>query len=266
MLRNEGPLPSHPLAAILKKRTMAVSENKGIKISPNFYQQDWTDLDLSKDKKDDWNRAIEIFKDRIEGRYFKQIQTLDENKDRSVGLYSGFAIMSLTCLLIETIEQFWSGNIATSKGNTPCNKRTFLSRFWRKISKSKGNTFLKEERYSINNDSVTFYRFFQRSENLKSFFDTEQKADVFYNKIRCGLLHQGQTKGKSLIHIRENEPVLRWINEKKIEDGISIQRRLFIKEIRIVYDNYITELEKPNNLNFRKKTLEKKMKFIVEQK
>lgn len=245
---------------------MSISENKEIKISPNFYQQDWIDLDLSKDKKDDWSKAIEIFKDRIEGRYFKQIQALDENKDRHIGLCSGFAIMSLTCLLIETIEQFWSGNISTSKGKAPNNQRTFFSRFWRKITLYKGNSINKEEWYYISNDSVTFYRFFQRSENLKSFFDTEQKADVFYNQIRCGLLHQGQTKGKSLIHIRKNEPILKWINEKEIKDGISIQRRLFIKEVRIIYDNYITELEKPNNLNFKKKTLEKKMKFIVEQR
>jgi hypothetical protein len=49
-------------------------DNKGIKISPNYTQKDWLDLDLSKNSTEEWNKAIEIFKDRINGRYFKQIE------------------------------------------------------------------------------------------------------------------------------------------------------------------------------------------------
>lgn len=233
---------------------MLESTNKGIKISPKYYQKDWNVLDLSKKNSNDWNTAIEIFKDRIEGRYFKQIKALDENKDRKIGLYSGFAIMSLTCLLIETIEQFWTGNIQTSRKKLTTHKTNCLI------------NLLRTKKSRITNDAVAYFSFFQRSEELKLFFDSEEKANVFYNKIRCGLLHQGQTKGKSLIHIRQNEPMLKWINENSLDEGLSIQRRLFLKEVREVYEKYVAELENPNNLNFRKQTLGKKMKFIVEQR
>ena len=37
-------------------------ENKGIKISPKFTQKDWLELDLSKNSKENWDKAIEILK------------------------------------------------------------------------------------------------------------------------------------------------------------------------------------------------------------
>lgn len=231
-------------------------ENKGIKISPNFTQKDWLDLDLSKNTKENWDKAIDIFKDRIEGRYFKQIEALDNNQNISIRLFSGFAIMSLTCLLIETLEQFWTGNITTSRKNKQNikSKKNIFSLFY-----SKNETF-------ISNDAIVFHTFFQRSSELKIFFNTVEKSNIFYTKIRCGLLHQGQTKGKSLIHIKKNEPILKWINENNIDEGVSIHRRLFVKEIYKIYEDYIDELKKPNNQNFRRKTLGKKMKYIAELK
>lgn len=231
-------------------------ENKGIKISPKFSQKDWLDLDLSKNSKENWDKAIEIFKDRIEGRYFKQIEALDNNQNISIRLFSGFAIMSLTCLLVETLEQFWTGNIMTSRKNKQNNKS----------KKSIFSIFNFKKETFISNDAIVFHTFFQRSPELKKFFDTVEKSNIFYTKIRCGLLHQGQTKGKSLIHIKKNEPMLRWINESNIEEGISIHRRLFVKEIYKIYEDYIDELKKPNNQNFRRKTLGKKMKHIAELK
>jgi hypothetical protein len=228
--------------------------HKGIKISPNFYQKDWLDLDLTKNNLDNWNKAIEMFKDRIEGRYFKQIEVLDTNKDRDVGLFSGFAIMSLTCLLIETLEQFWTGNIQTSRKSKTGTKINCLSKL------------LNSPKKDISNDALTFFSFFQRNDDFKHFFDTEEKANVFYTKIRCGLLHQGQTKGKSLIHIRKLEPILSWIDNNNIDNGISIQRRLFVKNVRAIYEMYISELKKTKNLNFKQSTFKKKMDFIVNQK
>ncbi|PZR20504.1 MAG: hypothetical protein DI539_10660 [Flavobacterium psychrophilum] len=234
---------------------MAKKEIKDIKISPKYYQSDWRALDLTKNNKNDWSKAIDIFKDRIEGRYLKQIEALDTNADKDIRFYSGFAIMSLTCLLIETLEQFWTGNPQTSrKSKTSIKKKLNL---WNKI--------FKKDQSTISNDALAFYNFFQRSDKFRSFFDTHEKANVFYTKIRCGLLHQGQTKGKSLIHIRSSEPMLCWLNNSNIEEGVSINRREFVKEVGEVYKKYIETLEK-SDLNFKRKTLEKKMKHIVDMK
>lgn len=222
---------------------------KGIKISPNYYQKDWRELNLESNDKDAWAKAIEIFKDRIDGRYLKQIAVLDTNPDKSIGLFSGFAIMSLACLLIETLEQFWNGNIETSRKSKTSSKKENMNNLPNDITC----------------DSLAFYSFFQRSETLKVFFDTPEKADIFYTQIRCGLLHQGQTKRKSLIHIRSDEPMLKWINPDDIKEGLSINRRKLVNEIISLYNKYIKILEN-SNLNFKTKVFKKKMKYIVDQK
>jgi hypothetical protein len=206
-------------------------------ISPNFYKRDWENLDLNSNNLVNWKKAIDIFKDRIEGRYFRQIEVLDNNLDRKIGVFSGFAIMSLACLLIESLEQFCSGNKQTIRG--------------------RGND-------DINNDAIAFFDFFKRSDEFETFFDTEEKANVFYTDFRCGLLHQGHTKNKSLIHIR-CEPMLQWIDNENPKEGISIQRRKFLLETKKVYDGFVSKLEN-NDLNYRKKHLLKKMQYIVDQK
>lgn len=212
-----------------------------IKISPNFCIRDYQSLNLNTNNAKDWEKAIEIFKDRIEGRYLKQIEVMDLNPNRKIGTYAGFSIMSIVCLLIETLEQFWNGNLETSRDivNT-------------EICKYTSGTF-------------AYHSFFQRNIVLSQFFNTTEKAEIFYSKIRCGLLHQGQTKGKSLIHIRKDEPILSWINPKNIEDGLSINRQKFVIEIKAVYKDYLEYISNAQ-LNERKKIFKKKMDYIIMRK
>lgn len=145
-------------------------------------------------------------------------------------MFSGFAIMALDCLLIETLEQFYKGKIRTGQGM----------------------------------DEKSFFDFFQRSSKLKIFFDSQDKATIFYTQIRCGLLHQAQTKKKSTIHIR-NEAMLQWVNPQNFEEGIKIQRRLFHDEIVDIYNSYVNKLKDPSSLNLKRK-FQRKMDFIVNQK
>lgn len=224
--------------------------NKGIKISPKYYQKDWTNLNLNANDKPNWDRAIEIFIDRIDGRYFKQIEILEKNNS-----HSGFVIMSICCLLIETLEQFWKGKIQNSHiQNNYTSKKSVFNFLFRKKSEE------------TSNDALIYYEFFQRSENLSNFFDTTEKSNIFYSKIRCGLLHQGQTKGKSLIRTKNTEPLLKWINEYDINQGLIINRKKFVEEIKLVFNKYIEELRTNPDINFKKKTLKRKMDYIVNLK
>ena len=52
-----------------------------------------------------WETAINIFEDSIlwNGRYFKSIDILLDNNDLDT---TGFAIMAINCLLVETLYQF----------------------------------------------------------------------------------------------------------------------------------------------------------------
>lgn len=210
---------------------MSNKKEKGLRISPKFCKDDWDKLDLDGNMIKEWQKAIAIFEDRIEGRFLKQISLLDGNPKRKIGVFSGFAIMSLDCLLIETLEQFYRGKIRTGQGM----------------------------------NEVAFFNFFQRSEKFKSFFDTVPKATIFYKQIRCGLLHQAQTKKRSTIHIKKNTPILSWVNERNYNEGLEIQRQLFHNEIVEIYTSYLNKLRDPRNLNLKRK-FRKKMNYIIDQR
>ncbi len=210
---------------------MDKEKTKGVQISPIYFKEDWDRLDLKNNVQEDWDTAVKIFKDRIEGKYLEQIKLLDGNRNRDIGVFAGFAIMSLDCLLIETLEQFYKGKIRTGQGM----------------------------------DEKAFFDFFQRSNKFKAFFNNLEKATVFYSHIRCGLLHQAQTKKKSTIHIKSGKPMLEWVDDKKIEEGMEIERRLFHEEVVEIYKKYVEKISNPNDLNFRRK-FKKKMDFIVNQK
>jgi hypothetical protein len=113
-------------------------------------------------------------------------------------------------------------------------------------------------------DVKAFFSFFQRSFQFNRFFNTLGKTKIFYQQIRCGLLHQAQTKKKSTIHIK-NEKMLQWVNPQKIGEGLKIQRRFFHNEVVKIYNSYVDKLKEKRNLNLRRK-LKRKMDFIVDQK
>src|SRR5690606_16027063 len=86
-----------------------------LKISPKFSKDDWDSLDLNYSSKH-WNTAVEIFEDRMNGRFFNQIRILESNNQGDSAVFAGFAIMALDCLIIETLEQFINGRVRTGIG------------------------------------------------------------------------------------------------------------------------------------------------------
>ena len=140
----------------------AKNNSKGIKISPRYYQKDWDDLVLETRDSPDWDIAIKIFEDRMEGRFLKQIEILDKNPDRKIGVFAGFAIMALDCLFIETLEQFFKGKIRTGQGM----------------------------------DEKAFFDFFQRSSKFKAFLTLRQKRQFFINKYAVACCIKLRQKGK----------------------------------------------------------------------
>jgi hypothetical protein len=78
-------------------------------ISRNHKAEDWKAPTFRTEE--DWEKAVEIFLDRIQTRYLEHI-------DRIIGHHtSGFAVLALDCTLIETLEQFRRG-----KRKTPSKK------------------------------------------------------------------------------------------------------------------------------------------------
>lgn len=135
-----------------------------LKISPNFSDDNYVQLTF--EKEEDWQKAIDIMEDRIDGRFLKLIDRIKEEE------YSGFAVLALDCLLIETLQQFKEGVTETPYGQ---NKEYFIN--------------------------------FLTKTSFNQYFD-EYLARKFYQHVRNGILHQAETKEGTTIRITSSLPLV----------------------------------------------------------
>ncbi|HEC36343.1 MAG TPA: hypothetical protein ENI39_07400 [Anaerolineae bacterium] len=171
-----------------------------LRIAPSRYGghwtiEDWKGLDFSTEE--GWQRGVDIFEDRISGRFLGIVEAIQGYE------FSGFAVMALDCLLIETLQQFYEGKAETPRGQSGKYFRRFLTRT-----------------------------------SFSEFFDTK-KADVFYSSIRCGILHQAEIKGTSRILIRSGTPLVSWAQDR---NGLVINRRLFHQQLECEFRHYVARL------------------------
>lgn len=144
-----------------------------MKISPKFTNEKWKSLIF--DKEEDWLQGIDIFIDRIEGRFLTPISMMEKYE------YAGFAVMALDCLLIETLQQFIEG-----KPSTPRRKGEVKSYFIKFLVNRFGEPF--------DND--------------------EKMAEMFYDQIRNGLLHSAEVKKDSRIRKDSDLPIAKYTEQK----------------------------------------------------
>lgn len=110
------------------------------------------------DYNNDCNQGkVEKLAEFIYGRFNERYIEPFEYMDRKYK--NGFSIMAIACLMIETLENFWKGSNETPQGE--------------------GSEFFES----------FFYRCIQANNELSVFKDLN-----FYKNIRCGILHQGETK------------------------------------------------------------------------
>ena len=191
--------------------------------------EDWD----SAQRNDDWPTMFQIFKDRLDYRYFTAIQALIEADRQQPTRRFGFSIMALDCLLIETLAQFYQG-LKNSEG-ARCEK---------------GHKLSNREFY------VGFL--LRDSFKLKTVFDTDQKARLFYKTIRCGILHQGETTGGSKI-VTTGSTILATLEQ----GGLAINRDLFHK--LLVDEEYATCCKcLANNVSPYRQNMIRKMGYICQ--
>ena len=120
-----------------------------------------------------WNLALDIFELRLNERYIKPAEEIQNNLSVSG---EGFAITALLCSLVEALETFYEGK---------CYKH----------EKPRTNT-----EYG-NSKSQSFYvQFLSKREPFSNVFD-EQLAKDFYKNVRCALLHEAMTRNGWTIRI-----------------------------------------------------------------
>lgn len=139
-----------------------------MRISRNYKAAHWKALTFGTEA--DWQRAIEIFMDRLDTRYLLHIKQLLRHRT------SGFAVLTLDCALIETLEQFRRGAPETPPRKSGEYFASFLTQ--------------------------------------TSFSFTDEHARLFYKVIRCGLLHQSEAKS-SLVKRSSTLPLIDFTEDRK---------------------------------------------------
>lgn len=187
------------------------------KISSSDTNDTWLKLNLDDNDSTDWDKAIKIFKDRFETRFFRPIDALTNHADEKVKFYSGFTVLAIDCLLIETFNQFHHG--------------------------------IDESEPTFKPNCKTFKDFFERSDFFKNDFDTEEKIAIFYQHIRCGLLHQGETKEDSKVNLKKSQLIS--LLDNGGTKSIELNRKEFHKRVMNYFHDYISKLKDKNEKQLR---------------
>lgn len=200
-------------------------------ISEHYTKEEYLRLELDSENidEDKLRKAVMIFEDRIKGRFLDQINILSGNDNSIIQQDSnfakiyknGFSIMALECLLIETFQQFHDG----LNDNNRCSSDNYCE-------------FL--------------------SEAFPEVFGNDEKKTVarsFYTNIRCGILHQAQTKGKHALTVGNDEPVkiVSGVLFVSVDKIIEMVNRYFERYCGILNSRTNTKEEKDLKVNFIKK-------------
>ena len=163
---------------------------------------------------DDCNQEnVERLADFIYGRFYERY--LQPFEKMNLDIKNGFSIMAIACLMIETLENFWRGSKETPRG--------------------RGNEY--------------FESFFSRCSHSNNYLSVFQGLK-FYKYIRCGILHQAETKGGW--KVRRDGPLLK-------EETKTINATKFLGQLNEYLKWYREELKKRDFKtdeiwkNFRKK-------------
>jgi len=178
-------------------------------ISPRYKASDYLSIQLTENSnREDWEKAINIFKDRINGRFLKYLEIII-NQDTSLSEFCGFIVIAIDCLVIETLSQFFTGQKQTKGDHTDA-----------------------------------FWRVFVNSDSFKNEINYDQ-TKVFYDHFRCGLLHQAQTKKLSRIKISRPR-MIEQVDSINVNGGLIVDREKFHTSLISTFEQYCNRLISPS--------------------
>ncbi|MGB8477923.1 MAG: gamma-glutamylcyclotransferase family protein [Acidobacteriaceae bacterium] len=156
------------------------------------------------DSSDEWKKVLNAFRRRIRERFLRPINELAKNDKREGDkIVPGFAMMTLDCLLIDTIQSFREGRGSTVELSPARSFKNFLG-----------------------------------AEAFSEF--TANDAGDFFNSVRNGLFHNGETRGGWRIR-RDYTALL-----TKCGDARIINRRVFHSRVVLEFRRLCRDLKSPN--------------------
>lgn len=205
------------------------------KLEKEYWRNLRTSLNNSYDYNNDWLDIINRFKKRVENYYFNPIDKVTEPEILNG---EGFSILTIQCAVIEMLAAFRQGKIHNHK-----KPKSGGLRFQYKWASECFIRFLNTE--SIFKDH--FFKIYRNNQRKK---DRPFKAQDFYDKVRCGLMHEGRTKKEWKVNAKKD---IRYDGTETIfitknsDKTISIDRKILNKQLRNYFDNYIEELKEPTD-------------------
>lgn len=185
-------------------------------IADNYKLSDYLGITLTMQSSDlEWEKAINIFMNRMQGRYFDAINNLSNNGAITAMRKYGFSIMCIQCLLIDTLVKFRYGPTVLQRGTRTYNFE----------NKKKFTRFLKEIFFEDFNSNM---------------------AVRFYEDIRCGIMHFGTTKRNSRLTCDSDYLIT------EIEDeNISVDINILEEKLEQYFQQYIEEIKQENKIELR---------------
>ncbi|MBN8835593.1 MAG: hypothetical protein BGO53_02255 [Sphingobacteriales bacterium 39-19] len=174
-----------------------------------------------------WSEIIKRFKNRIDDYYFTPLERIkDPNKLKG----EGFSILTIQCALIEMFAAFKYGKIHKYNKNANDPNYTYRS------ADDCFTSFLHSE--------TIFENHFYELQNGAKVLDRPFSASEFYNKVRCGLMHEARTKGVWIINAKKNykgdETV--FISVNTTNNKISIDRTILNRKLKEYFNHYLDSL------------------------
>jgi hypothetical protein len=188
-----------------------------------------------------WNdesTVIQQFKEQLEGWYIEPIECLI-----NASPHYGFTVIALTCVLIDTLAQYFAGAEESSENRFKDFFKHYLPDF--------GKTFPTAIEYSYKGQSRP----------------VEDPADAIYRAFRCGILHEahvslyGVVAGHAKLLEYHSAGITRYVDGTDCPTVVIHPQEFFEKIKADVFEAYFTELSDPDphyaNLrdNFKNKFL-----------
>ncbi len=200
-----------------------------VDIANNFTCENWkkleTDLRADFGNTELWEKAIGVFESRLNERYFKPVEEIQNNLSVTG---EGFSITAILCSLIEALETFYEGKCY-------------------KYEKPRTNT-----EYGNSKSKKLFVNFLSSKEPFKSTFNTDLAEDFFKN-VRCALLHEAMTRNGWTIRINTIHLV------EISSEGKVLNRFYFLESLQSYIESYKEEVRSSKK---RKNAFIRKMNCI----
>ena len=183
-----------------------------IEIAKNFTDYDWKNLEkeLRADfgNREIWGKALDVFESRLNERYIKPAENIQNNLSVTG---EGFSITAILCSLIEALETFYEGKCY-------------------KYEKPRTN-----REYGNGNSKSLFVSFLSTKEPFNTTF-TVDLAEDFFKNVRCALLHEAMTRNNWTIRIDTDVLI-----EQK-ESGKVLNRFYFLESLKEYIKTYRSEV------------------------